>query len=102
LVLTGVVALLPWLVEAAVRRLGRAAGGTVSWQLAVRRLQLDSAASARVVAGVAVAAAGTIGLQMLFSGVQGGYVRSTGQDPTRPAASTVDCWPPRRRSARCR
>ena len=74
LVLTGVVALLPWLVEAAVRRLGRAAGGTVSWQLAVRRLQLDSAASARVVAGVAVAAAGTIGLQILFSGVQGGYV----------------------------
>ena len=34
----------PWLVEAVVRRLG---GGGVAWQLAVRRLQLDSGTAAR-------------------------------------------------------
>ena len=80
LLLVGVTTLLPWLVESAVRRLGR---GGVSWQLAVRRLQLDSATAARLVSGVAVAAAGTIALQMLFAGVQHEFVSSTGQDPSR-------------------
>jgi hypothetical protein len=80
LLLVGITALLPWLVETVVRRLR---GGGVSWQLATRRLQLESAASARLVNGIAVAVAGGIALQMLFSAVAGGYTRPTGQDPRR-------------------
>ncbi|MGW2030452.1 FtsX-like permease family protein [Streptomyces sp. NPDC001811] len=80
LLLVGVTALLPWLVEAFVARLG--AGG-VSWQLAVRRLQLSSGTAARMVNGIAVAVAGAIALQMLFAGVEGQYTRDTGQDPRR-------------------
>jgi hypothetical protein len=80
LLLVGVTALLPWLVEAGVRRLR---GGAVSWQLAARRLQLESANSARMVNAIAVAVAGGIALQMLFSGISADYTRSTGQDPGR-------------------
>ncbi|SBT54196.1 FtsX-like permease family protein [Micromonospora narathiwatensis] len=80
LLLVGTVALLPWLVDVLVRRLH---GGPPPWQLAVRRLQLDSAASARLVSGVAVAVAGTIGLQMLVAGVQDQFRQTTGQDPSR-------------------
>ncbi|MFJ8579266.1 FtsX-like permease family protein [Micromonospora sp. NPDC093277] len=80
LLLVGTVALLPWLVDVLVRRLR---GGPPPWQLAVRRLQLDSAASARLVSGVAVAVAGTIGLQMLVAGIQDEFRETTGQDPTR-------------------
>ncbi|MEU4781246.1 ABC transporter permease [Micromonospora sp. NPDC023633] len=80
LLLVGVVTLLPWLTDLLVRRLR---GGPVAWQLAVRRLQLDSAASARLVNGIAVAVAGTIGLQMLFAGVAGRFTFDTGQDTSR-------------------
>ncbi len=80
LLLIGAVTLLPWLVELLVRRLG---AGPVGWQLAVRRLQADSAGPARLVSGIAVAVAGTIGLQMLFVAVQDRYTTDTGQDPTR-------------------
>jgi hypothetical protein len=80
LLLIGVATLLPWLVQATVRRLG---GGPVSWQLAVRRLQLDGTTSARAVTGLAVAVAGTIGLQMLFSAVQANNTHVTGQDTRR-------------------
>ncbi|MFH9403158.1 ABC transporter permease [Streptomyces sp. NPDC017638] len=80
LLLVGVSALLPWLVEAAVARLG---SGPVSWQLAVRRLQLSSGTAARMVNGIAVAVAGAIALQMLFAGVEGQYTKETGQDPER-------------------
>jgi predicted lysophospholipase L1 biosynthesis ABC-type transport system permease subunit len=80
MLLIGITTLLPWWVEATVRRIR---GGSVPWQLAVRRLQLDSATAARLVSGVAVAVAGGIGLQMLFAGVQGGFVKQTGQDPSR-------------------
>ncbi|MFG2103341.1 ABC transporter permease [Micromonospora echinaurantiaca] len=80
LLLVGTVTLLPWLTDLVVRRLR---GGPVPWQLAVRRLQLDSAASARLVNGIAVAVAGTIGLQMLFAGVADQFTHSTGQDPSR-------------------
>jgi hypothetical protein len=80
LLLVGTVTLLPWLVDLLVRRLR---GGPPAWQLAVRRLQLDSATSARLVNGVAVAVAGTIGLQMLVVGVQGEFRHPNGQDPTR-------------------
>ncbi|SCF38637.1 FtsX-like permease family protein [Micromonospora viridifaciens] len=84
LLLAGTVALLPWLVDVLVRRLR---GGPPPWQLAIRRLQLDSAASARLVSGVAVAVAGTIGLQMLVAGVQDEFRETTGQDPTRAQLS---------------
>ncbi|MEU6077945.1 ABC transporter permease [Micromonospora sp. NPDC047074] len=80
LLLVGVVTLLPWLTDLLVRRLR---GGPVAWQLAVRRLQVDSAASARLVNGIAVAVAGTIGLQMLFAGVADRFTFDTGQDPSR-------------------
>ncbi|MEU9509735.1 ABC transporter permease [Micromonospora sp. NPDC048170] len=84
LLLVGVVTLLPWLTDLLVRRLR---GGPVAWQLAVRRLQVDSAASARLVNGIAVAVAGTIGLQMLFAGVAGRFTFDTGQDPSRAQVS---------------
>lgn len=77
LLLVGVTALLPWVVEATVARLN---SGSVSWQLAVRRLQLSSGTAARMVNGIAVAVAGAIALQMLFSGVQGNYTKPTGSD----------------------
>ncbi|MEV0225489.1 ABC transporter permease [Streptomyces sp. NPDC050704] len=80
LLLIGITALLPWLVEAVVARLN---SGSVSWQLAVRRLQLSSGTAARMVNGIAVAVAGAIALQMLFSGVQSNYTKSTGNDLSR-------------------
>ncbi|WP_030666606.1 FtsX-like permease family protein [Streptomyces cellulosae] len=80
LLLVGVTALLPWIVEAVVGRLGR---GGVAWQLAVRRLQLSSGTAARMVNGIAVAVAGAIALQMLFAGVEKDYTRNTGYDVTQ-------------------
>ncbi|MDQ0834251.1 hypothetical protein QF032_006095 [Streptomyces achromogenes] len=80
LLLTGVTALLPWVVETVVGRLGK---GPLSWQLAVRRLQLSSGTAARMVNGIAVAVAGAIALQMLFSGTQSQYTENTGMDPGR-------------------
>ncbi|MGY3203798.1 ABC transporter permease [Streptomyces sp. TE5632] len=77
LLLIGVTALLPWIVETVVFRLGR---GSLSWQLAVRRLQLSSGMAARTVNGIAVAVAGAIALQMLFVGVEGDYTEDTGLD----------------------
>ncbi|MEV6671456.1 FtsX-like permease family protein [Streptomyces sp. NPDC051162] len=70
LVLVGVTALLPWLVEACVARLR---GGSLSWQLAIRRLQLSSGPAARAVSGITVAVAGAIAVQMLFAGTQGSF-----------------------------
>lgn len=80
LLLVGVTALLPWIVEAVVARLN---SGSISWQLAVRRLQLSSGTAARMVNGIAVAVAGAIALQMLFSGVEGDYTKDTGNDLNR-------------------
>lgn len=80
LLLVGVTALLPWVVEAVVSRLD---SGGVAWQLAIRRLQLSSGTAARMVNGIAVAVAGAIALQMLFSGLQGQYTKQTAQDLTR-------------------
>ncbi|MFJ2827692.1 ABC transporter permease [Streptomyces sp. NPDC087263] len=80
LLLVGVTALLPWIVEAVVARLG---SGGVAWQLAVRRLQLSSGAAARMVNGIAVAVAGAIALQMLFAGVESDYVEASKNDLTR-------------------
>ncbi|GAB3141045.1 ABC transporter permease [Micromonospora sonneratiae] len=83
LLLIGVTALLPWLVETVVHRLR---GGGLSWQLAIRRLQLDSGTSARMVNGIAIAVAGGIALQMLFASVADNYTEQTGQDLTRAQA----------------
>lgn len=80
LLLLGVTALLPWLVQVVVRRLG---GGPVSVQLALRRLQLDSAAAARAVSGITLAVAGAIALQMLFMGVADDYRSGTDQHASR-------------------
>ncbi|MFJ8040742.1 FtsX-like permease family protein [Kitasatospora sp. NPDC096147] len=70
LMLLAVCTLLPWLVEAIIRR---AHGGPLSWQLAVRRLQLGSGPAATAVSGVVVTVAGAIALQTLFFGVSGAY-----------------------------
>lgn len=64
--LIGVGGLLPWLLEVVVERLG---GGGVSWQLAVRRLQLESGTSVRAVSAIVVAVAGLIAMQGLTAGV---------------------------------
>ncbi|MGW5618671.1 ABC transporter permease [Streptomyces sp. NPDC003877] len=80
LLLVGVTALLPWVVETVVARLG---SGGVAWQLAVRRLQLSSGAAARMVNGIAVAVAGAIALQMLFAGVEGDYTAASRYDVSR-------------------
>lgn len=64
LVLVGVSALLPWLVDAVTRRLG---GGPLSWLLAMRRLRADHGTSGRVVSAIALAVAGAIALQTVFS-----------------------------------
>ncbi|MFF8591123.1 ABC transporter permease [Streptomyces sp. NPDC015220] len=80
LLLIGVTALLPWVVEAVVGRLGP---GGVAWQLAVRRLQLSSGTAARMVNGIAVAVAGAIALQMLFAGIQGDYTKYSDNDLNR-------------------
>ncbi|MGW0474037.1 ABC transporter permease [Streptomyces coeruleorubidus] len=80
LLLVGVSALLPWIVERVVARLG---SGGIAWQLAVRRLQLSSGAAARMVNGIAVAVAGAIALQMLFAGVEGTYTAASRYDVSR-------------------
>ncbi|MFF1920690.1 FtsX-like permease family protein [Streptomyces sp. NPDC058221] len=80
LVLVGLALLLPWLVEACVKRLR---GGPVPWQLATRRLQLSSGAASRAVSGVTVAVAGAVALQMLFAAMNDDFNKVTGQDPSR-------------------
>ncbi|MFC5169421.1 ABC transporter permease [Streptomyces mutomycini] len=80
LVLFGLALLLPWLVEAVVNRLR---GGPLPWQLAVRRLQLNSGAASRAAGGITVAVAGAVALQMLFAAVGDEFERMTGQDPSR-------------------
>ena len=89
--LVGVAALLPWVVERAVARLG---GGTVAWQLAVRRLQLDPGGPVRAVSGITVAVAGAIALQMVVTGVQEDFKTETHADPARATLhATLDGAP---------
>jgi ABC-type antimicrobial peptide transport system permease subunit len=109
--LVGVPAILPWLLE---RVISRAHGGAPSWQLAIRRLQLDSGTPARVVGGVAVVLAGAIAVQLmlfaaanrynvpdasaskntngwvLVSSTEGAADQVTGDLATLPAAKHVD------------
>lgn len=84
LLLVGITALLPWVVEAVVNRLN---SGGVAWQLAIRRLQLSSGTAARMVNGIAVAVAGAIALQMLFAGVDGDYTKASKTDISRAQMS---------------
>ncbi|WP_346098495.1 ABC transporter permease [Streptomyces olivaceiscleroticus] len=81
LLLLGITALLPWLVEAVVRRLH---GGPVPWQLAVRRLQLSGAAANRAVSGITVAVAGAIALHMVFTTFQAGFAEAYAKSAARP------------------
>ncbi|MFD1151378.1 FtsX-like permease family protein [Saccharothrix hoggarensis] len=67
MLLLAIPALLPWVVERAV---GRLRGGAPSWQLAIRRLQLESGTAARVVGGVAVVLAGGIALQSVLASAE--------------------------------
>ncbi|MEU3687307.1 ABC transporter permease [Streptomyces narbonensis] len=80
LALIGLTTLLPWLVEAFVKRLH---AGPVAWQLAVRRLQLSSGTAARAVSGIVVAATGAIALQMLFQSMEQDFTELTGEDTSR-------------------
>ncbi|MEV4922482.1 FtsX-like permease family protein [Streptomyces roseoverticillatus] len=75
LLLIGVAAVLPWLVEACVARFR---GGPLPWQLATRRLQAGSGTAARAVSGITVAVAGAIAVQMVLSGMQSGSDRPGG------------------------
>ncbi|WP_409492795.1 FtsX-like permease family protein [Amycolatopsis sp. cmx-11-12] len=65
LLMLGIPALLPWLLELVVSRIK---GGSPSFQLAIRRLRTDSGTPSRVVAGLCVVLAGAIGLQSLMAG----------------------------------
>ncbi|WP_372671232.1 FtsX-like permease family protein [Amycolatopsis kentuckyensis] len=82
--LVGVAALLPWLVERVVERLR---GGPPSWQLAIRRLQLDSGTASRVVSGLVVVLAGTILIQGVITSLTGGVRQQT--PPAGAAAAPV-------------
>ncbi|MGP3953917.1 FtsX-like permease family protein [Streptomyces sp. 7N604] len=83
LVLIGVTAVLPWLVEAVVNRFG---GGPLPWQLATRRLQLSSGTASRTVSGITIAVAGAIAIQMLFASAEDSSTKATGQDASRAQA----------------
>lgn len=54
----------PYVIEKLARRLS---GGNASWQLAVRRLQLDSGTAGRVCSGIAVVLAGAVALLPLLA-----------------------------------
>lgn len=86
LVLIGVTTLLAWLVEGFVNRFKH---GPLSWQLAVRRLQLSSGTAARTISGVTVAVAGAIAIQMLFAGVQDDFETHTGLGPSDPNIAVI-------------
>lgn len=89
LLLLGVTALLPWAVQ---RVVGGLRGGPPSWQLAVRRLQLDGATASRVVAGLVVVLAGAILVQSVLTAMtqQAGRDRAAGREAAAgPGAAPV-------------
>ncbi|MFI9007033.1 FtsX-like permease family protein [Actinosynnema sp. NPDC053489] len=92
LLLLGIPVLLPWVVERAVARLR---GGAPSWQLAIRRLQLESGTAARVVGGVAVVLAGGIALQSVMASAQSDVVERPPSpvDKSRMMISVQDATP---------
>ncbi|MEV0370432.1 FtsX-like permease family protein [Streptomyces sp. NPDC050636] len=98
LLLFGVTALLPWLVDAVVRRLH---GGPVPWQLAIRRLQLSSGSATRAVSGITVAVAGAIAIHMLLTGMQTGYAQAYAESGKLPRIGLwggADGWPQAQRA----
>ncbi|MFG2135733.1 FtsX-like permease family protein [Streptomyces sp. NPDC048650] len=98
LLLFGVTALLPWLVDAVVSRLR---GGPVPWQLAFRRLQLNSGSATRAVGGIVVAVAGAIAVHMLMTGMQAGYAQAyavSGKLPRVGLWVGSDDWPKTRQA----
>ncbi|HEX4701224.1 MAG TPA: FtsX-like permease family protein, partial [Pseudonocardiaceae bacterium] len=84
--LVGVPVLLPWLLERAVSAVQ---GGPVSWQLAVRRLQLESGTAARVIGGVAVVLAGAIALQTVVAATSARLTVSSSGGQAIPGLYTV-------------
>ncbi|GAB3570763.1 FtsX-like permease family protein [Amycolatopsis endophytica] len=84
--LIGVTALLPWLVERLVERLR---GGPPSWQLAIRRLQLDSGTASRVVSGLVVVLAGTIMAQGVITSLSASASERTAPDGVAAAPVRV-------------
>ncbi|MFE6690023.1 FtsX-like permease family protein [Streptomyces sp. NPDC057743] len=93
LLLFGVTALLPWLVD---RVVGLLRGGPVPWQLAVRRLQLSSGPATRAVSGITVALAGAIAIHMLMTGMQGGFAAAyakSGRLPQITYWGSAQSWP---------
>ncbi|MFI6687743.1 ABC transporter permease [Streptomyces sp. NPDC050485] len=90
LVLLGLITLLPWLVEAVVARLR---GGSLPWQLAVRRLQLSSGTASRAVSGITVAVAGSVALQMFFVGIHDDFNKVTGADASRAQYTVMANYP---------
>ncbi|MBB5806395.1 hypothetical protein F4560_006163 [Saccharothrix ecbatanensis] len=80
MLLLSIPVLLPWVVE---RVVGRIRGGAPSWQLAIRRLQLESGTAARVVGGVAVVLAGGIALQSIMTSAESEIVGSPRPDTDR-------------------
>jgi hypothetical protein len=85
--LVGVAALLPWLVERLVERLN---GGSPSWQLAIRRLQLDSGTASRVVSGLVVVLAGTILILGVVTSLDSGTDRQATPDGLAAVPVRVD------------
>ncbi|MFI5610709.1 FtsX-like permease family protein [Amycolatopsis sp. NPDC051903] len=86
LLLIGVTALLPWLVELVA---GKLRGGPPAWQLAVRRLQLDSGTPSRVVSGLVVVVAGSILLQVLLNSTLAASKSELDSTPVWPGAAPV-------------
>ena len=85
LVLGGITALLPWLVEHATARLGKTR--RLSRQLAVRRLQHDGSTAARSVTGIMVAVAGAIALHTMIVAVEAQHTH--GSDDNLSSAHLV-------------
>ena len=77
--LVGVTAVLPWIVEGLTRQLG--GRGPLSWQLALRSVQLNGETATRSVNGIAVAVAGAVALQTLFTGLAHPPADSTARTP---------------------
>ncbi|WIX81888.1 ABC transporter permease [Amycolatopsis carbonis] len=84
--LVGVTVLLPWIVEGIASRLH---GGPPAWQLAVRRLQLDSGTPSRVVSGLVVVVAGSILLQVVLNSLLAADAAETQDHPSWAGAAHV-------------
>ncbi|WP_326566138.1 FtsX-like permease family protein [Amycolatopsis rhabdoformis] len=89
LLLIGVTVLLPWIVEGIA---GRLRGGPPAWQLAVRRLQLDSGTPSRVVSGLVVVVAGSILLQVVLNSLLAADAAETKADQSWAGAAHVTVY----------